>query len=247
MAYKELATSAKPALVIYVLDLSASMQMPMAGRRRLDVVTEAFQAALIRMVDRSTRGRIVAPRYRVGLFGYSDKVYDILDGVKTVDVLARMGFPRLTTMRTTDTALALEKVYQTLKEEIPNLQDCPAPVVCHMTDGEYTGDDPTPWVDAIRGLQVKDGAVLFENIFIADDLEEIHSPQQWPGVSTTSYLKNPYAQKLRDLSSPLPEEYRKIMAEYGYHLQSGAVMMLPGSTPELVSMGFQMSAATPVK
>lgn len=248
MPYEVLATSNKPALIIYVLDLSASMQNPMAGKRRLDVVSEALQAALLQMVCRSTRGRLVAPRYRVAMFGYSDKVYDILDGVKSVDVVAKMGFPRLTTMRTTDTARALEKVHEILSKEISSLEECPAPLVCHMTDGEYTGDDPSQVARAIRNLAVRDGNVLFENIFIADEFEKVGNPQTWCGVTPSCRLNNDYAHRLRDLSSPLPEGYRQMMAEYGYrNLLPDAVMMLPGATPELVAMGFQMSAATPVR
>jgi hypothetical protein len=33
----------------------------------------------------------------------------------------------------------------------------------------------------------------------------------------------------------------------GYSLDAGAVMLLPGVNPELVAMGFQMSAATPYR
>ena len=38
-----------------------------------------------------------------------------------------------------------------------------------------------------------------------------------------------------------------MMQESNYSLNPGALMLLPGMTPELVAMGFQMSAATPVR
>jgi len=37
------------------------------------------------------------------------------------------------------------------------------------------------------------------------------------------------------------------MLEMGYNIADDAVMLLPGATSELVQMGFQMSAATPVR
>ncbi|MBE0342834.1 hypothetical protein E4V51_19490, partial [Paenibacillus sp. 28ISP30-2] len=44
-----------------------------------------------------------------------------------------------------------------------------------------------------------------------------------------------------------PESYPEMLFGSDYHLGEGAVMMLPGTCPELVSIGFQMSAATPVR
>jgi len=38
-----------------------------------------------------------------------------------------------------------------------------------------------------------------------------------------------------------------MMLEMGYNIAQDAVMLLPGTTPALVQMGFQMSAATPVR
>ena len=56
-----------------------------------------------------------------------------------------------------------------------------------------------------------------------------------------------YAIELLEMSSAVPDSYRAMMLENNYHLGTGAVMMLPGTSPELVAMGFQMSAATPVR
>lgn len=248
MPYTVLATSKNPALVVYVLDVSASMQTPLGGSRRLDVVTKALDAAIRQMVFRSTKGARVAPRYRIAMLAYSDSVYDLLDGIKTVDQVASLGVPRLQTQRSTDSARAFSYVEQMLRKELPNLVGCPAPLVCHMTDGEYTGADPEPIARRIMKLANDDGNVLVENIYISDTItdEAISHPHQWPGITPTSQLKTDYAEKLRAMSSPLPESYRAMMLESGYQMASDAVMMLPGLSPELVEMGFVMSTATPV-
>lgn len=248
MPYTVLATSKNPALVIYVLDVSASMQMPLGSSRRLDVVTRALDAAIRQMVFRSTKGTRVAPRYRIAMLAYSDGVYDLLNGIKTVDHIASLGVPQLTTQRSTDTAKAFGYVEQLLQQELPNLGGCPAPIVCHMTDGESTGADPEPIARRIMKLANDDGSVLVENIFISDRIidDPITHPSQWPGISKSTQLKNDYAKRLRAMSSPLPEGYRVMMLEAGYQMASDAVMMLPGMSPELVEMGFVMSTATPV-
>jgi hypothetical protein len=248
MPYSILATSKNPALVIYVLDVSASMQMPLGSSRRLEVVTRALDAAIRQMVFRSTKGTRVAPRYRIAMLAYSDGVYDLLDGIKTVEQVASLGVPRLQTQRSTDSAKAFSYVEQMLQKELPNLAGCPAPLVCHMTDGEYTGADPEPFTRRIMKLANDDGNVLIENIYISDTItdEMISQPSQWPGISPATKLNTDYAKKLRAMSSPLPEGYRVMMLESGYQMANNAVMMLPGSSPELVEMGFVMSTATPV-
>lgn len=248
MPYEALATSRAPALIVYLLDVSASMAEPLAGRRRVDVVRDALGSALRRMVFLSTKGMLVAPRYRVAILAYSDAVYDVLDGVRPVDQYAMVGVPELEPRRGTDTARGFEQVEKLLEREMANLARCPAPLVCHMTDGEYTGTDPEPVVKRIRAMGNPDGNVLVENIFISDTItsEPITSPWGWPGILPSSALADDYARKLRAMSSPLPEGYRTAMVESGYAVAPEAVMMLPGSSPELVEMGFVMSTATPV-
>jgi hypothetical protein len=61
MAYDRLATSEHPALIVYVLDVSASMSQPLGSKRRIDVVADALQAAFTRLIFRSTKGARVAP------------------------------------------------------------------------------------------------------------------------------------------------------------------------------------------
>ncbi|MDW8270218.1 MAG: vWA domain-containing protein [Anaerolineae bacterium] len=248
MPYEILATSITPALIIYLLDVSGSMSEKLGNKRRIDVVMDALGAMLRQMVFRSTKGSKIAPRYRIAMYAYSDHVYDLLDGIKGVDQIARLGVPELSTMRSTDTARAFAQAEKLLQQELPNLTHCPAPLVCHMTDGEYTGADPEPIVRRIMAMHVPDGNVLVENIFISDQIlgESITDPKRWVGVRPSTKLKSNYARKLRAMSSLLPASYRTVMQEFGYEMANDAVMMIPGMTSELVQMGFVMSMATPI-
>jgi len=248
MPYEILATSKTPALIIYLLDVSGSMSEKLGGKRRIDVVMDALGAMLRQMVFRSTKGSRVSPRYRVAMFAYSDHVYDLLNGVKGVDQVAQLGIPELTTMRSTDTARGFAEVEKLLQRDLPGLAQCPAPLVCHMTDGEYTDADPEPVVRRIMSMSVPDGNILVENIFISDNIlsERINDPHQWSGVLSNSKLNTNYARKLRSTSSPLPDSYRIMMRESGYNIADNAMMMIPGMTPALVEMGFVMSMSTPI-
>jgi len=249
MPYEIMATGKTAALIIYLLDVSASMSQPLGGKRRIDVVMDALGAALRQMVFRSTKGSRLSPRYRIAMLAYSDHVYDLLDGVKSVEQVAHMGVPDLSPMRTTDTAKAFEQAARILQAELPNLRSCPAPLVCHMTDGEYTGADPEPIAKQIMQMSVPDGNVLVKNIFISDKIlpQPVNDPFQWPGILQDTKLSNDYARKLQAMSSTIPDSYRVMMLENNYHLAANALMLLPGMSSDLVAMGFQMSAATPVR
>jgi hypothetical protein len=248
MAYDILATSKTPALIIYVLDVSASMGQKMGAKRRIDIVTDAMGAALRQMVFRSTKGSRVAPRYRIAMYAYSDRVFDLMDGIKTMDQVAALGAPDLSPMRTSVASKAFAQVERLLERELPTLTDCPAPLVCHMTDGEFTGDDPEPIVKRIMKMETPDGNVLVENIFISEKIlqEPITDPHNWTGVLSETPMATEFAKRLKAMSSMLPESYRDMMLEAGYNLKENAVMMLPGINAELVEMGFVMSAATPI-
>lgn len=247
MSYEIQANAKQPALVIYVLDVSGSMSANLSGRRRIEVVMDALQAALQMAVFRSTKGSRVSPRYRIAIYAYSDDVYDILGGIKTIDQVAHLGVPVLSTMRRSDSARAFAEVEKLLTKEMPNLNNCPAPLVCHMTDGEFTGSNPEPIVRRIMNMSNNDGNVLVENIFISDKLlaKPIGDAHNWPGVLPDTAMANEYANKLRSISSKLPESYRIMMLESGYQMAEDAVMMIPGMSQELVELGFVMSTATP--
>lgn len=249
MPYQTLANARAPALIIYLLDVSVSMKLPLDGRSRISFVSEALEAALQQMVFRSTKGGRITPRYRIAIYAYSDDVYDILGGIKSIEQVARLGVPQLSTLRTTDTARAFAQAEQVLKAQLPYLRNCPSPLVCHMTDGEFTGEDPEPIVRRIMQMRTADGPVLVENILLSDEAPSPKGPNAtaWSGVRPETPLQSAYARKLRSLSSPLPDSYREVLEEHNYRLSHGALMLLPGTSPSLVSLGFQMSAATPVQ
>ena len=247
--YTTQATQSHPALVIYLLDVSGSMSLMQGEKRRLDVVMDSLYVALKQMVFRSTKGSRISSRYRVAVLAYSDEVYDLLGGIKSIDILMNTGrLPTPQTFRFTDTAKAFLHAEQLLQAELPDLQDGPAPLICHMTDGVYTGEDPEPIVRRIKNMSVKDGPVLVENIFVSDDVleHEVDDPRRWQGVMDDTIFRDEYGSKLRAMSSAIPESYRAMMREAHFNLAQGSLLMFPGTHPDLVSLGFQMSAATPI-
>lgn len=248
MPYSALATSKTPALIIYMLDISRSMNQKIGGRPRIEIVLAALNKTIVRMVLRSTKGTRVAPRYRIAMYGYHREVVDLLGGIKTVSEVATRGIPQPKLDYGTQTARAFRAVERLLQIELPNLQDHPAPLICHMTDGMYGGPDPEPIVARVQEMAVRDGNVLVENIFISKSVlkQPVHDSQAWTGMTDAEQLEKPYARKLFAMSSVIPDNYLSTMREFGYNIQPGARMLFPADNADLVELGFAMSGATPV-
>ncbi len=248
MAYTAVATSTTPVLIIYLLDISGSMSQPLGDRKRVEIVSDALQEIALEMVARSTKGEIVSPRYRLAIYAYESTVHDVLGGIRTIDQFVRDGVPEFGPRGGTNTAAAFLAAEQLLQQELPYMQGHPAPLVCHMTDGEYQGDDPSPIAQRIMNLSTSDGNVLIENIFISDKIlrTPVAEPDKWPGLVNEADLANDYARTLLRMSSPIPASYLNEMQEFGYQLQTGAPMLFPGQSRDLIRMAFTMSGATPV-
>lgn len=63
MPYDIPATRVAPALIIYLLNISSSMQKELDGVPKIEHVSRALEKVLISMVRRSTKGEIIASRH----------------------------------------------------------------------------------------------------------------------------------------------------------------------------------------
>lgn len=247
MPYEAAATSSTPALIIYLLDKSYSMSEETNGQRKIDLVARTLMQVAREMVLRSMKGQVPAPRYRLAIFAYNDEVQDVLGGPKAITDVIEIGIPVLKPSGMTDTAKAFAAAEQLLIAERANLRGCPAPLVCHLTDGQYNGDDPLPVVERIRQLTFPDGPVLVENVFFdAQALRKpVDDPYSWPGVTSAEDLNGDTARHLFDMSSPIPGSYLDLFSDKGYTLRPDAKLMFPGETPEMIEAAFTMSGMTP--
>ncbi len=248
MPYTAVATSTTPVLIIYLLDISGSMSQMLGDKKRVEIVSDALQEIALEMVARSTKGELVSPRYRLAIYAYESQVHDVLGGVRTIDQFVKDGVPEFAPRGGTNTAAAFLAAENLLKQELQYMEGHPAPLICHMTDGEYQGDDPTPIVQRIMQMGTPDGNVLVENIFISDKIlrAPITEIDKWPGITGEGDLTNDYARTLLRMSSPIPESYLMEMQEFGYGMKAGAPMLFPGQNKDLIRMAFTMSGATPV-
>src|SRR5690606_34782173 len=109
-------------------------------------------------------------------------------------------------------------------------------------------DDPEPIAQRLLRLKTQDGNILLANIFMSDEITVPTHAAQWPGINAQTPLSpDKYLYKLRKMSSILPDSYHSLLKESGFGIQPRTYMLLPGNSPDLIAMGFQMAAATPVQ
>lgn len=250
MPYETKATQKTPAFIIYLIDISGSMTESLDGTAKIEHVHGALDDVFATMVRRSRRGNeVIADRYRVAILAYSDQPEDAFGGPVGVSRIANLkGRLRFKAENATDTWAAFAAAKALLERELPQLAHCPAPMICHLTDGRFTGQDPEPLAQEIMGLSVPDGAVLIENVYVGPDLTRapIGDAKSWPGLRDVAELTDEYAQKLFRMSSPLPPSYSNMLCKDGYAIQPGARMLVPGTSRDLVRLAFAVSGATEV-
>lgn len=252
--YVQPSTRLTPALVIYLIDASASMNEPCGpnlSTTKMAMVNAALREGVKGMVLRSMRDNKVQPRYHIAMFAYSTTVLDLLNGIRPLPDLMRVGGPPEIQAggSATDTAGGFRQVEKLLQQHLANYKSCPAPLVCHLTDALRTTEDPSPIVQRIRSMGVDDGLVLVENVLMAEKVlrKQVKDWQKWGGVSKTRHLTDEYAKLLLTLSSPLPETYRQnINKSAGYQLQKDARLFFPGTQFELMRLAVAASSATQV-
>ncbi len=252
--YTQPATTLTPALIVYLIDTSDSMNQACGTVSKIELVNTALRESIRRLISRSMRDGVPQPQYLVALLTYDTQVKDVLNGMCSLPVFVQAGIPRLAAQGETDTLAgfaAVEKLlqsYQTSLQRNSSLRR-PAPLVCHLTDAHFTTDDPGPVVRRIQKMNFSDGPVLVEHVYMAEDMlkQPVQDWSQWRGVEKLNDLTNEHARRLFHLASPLPEVYRQNINNYGYHLQKGSLLFFPGTQSELIKLAFAVSAGSQLR
>ena len=240
-------SSSKPGLALFLVDIGKNTNKLINDVPAINIISDALRSALVEMIQRSHMSGTIANRYNVGCFAYGSDVQDIFGGIKSIEQIAKEGLPELTTQNINgDTFNAFLFVEKILRERITGLADCPAPLVCHITAGEYPGRDPEPIAKRIKSLNVRDGNILVENVLVEDESTLIPStnPTLWHGIHTENELAKSYARQLYRMSSIIPESYRVFAREEGYNISNGTRMLYPGTQTGMINFGIVFPAVS---
>jgi hypothetical protein len=105
---------------------------------------------------------------------------------------------------------ALTKAQTILASWVSQHQASFPPIVINITDGEWTGEDPTSAAESVKSLATDDGSVLLFNIHIS---AAQGVPIEFP--DDESRLGDQYAKFLFQLSSTLPSYMQAIARQEG--------------------------------
>lgn len=247
--YTVLASTHNPALIIFLIDVGYHMKKTVGDLPTIEIIRNTLLQSIQSLIFRSTKGGRISPRYHIGCFTYDTKVHDIFDGILPIDRLASIGIPEFhPTDKSSDTFEAFFSIENLLKEKINEYNNCPAPLICHISAGEYPCRNPESVTKRIKDISVPDGNVLIENILVDDEtiLIPATKPVLWSGIRDENELAKSYARQLFRMSSTIPESYRNGMIEMGYNQARNARMLYPGTQAEMVGLGFVTTLATTV-
>jgi hypothetical protein len=245
--YTKTATSLTPALFIFLIDISDSMNDHCNRKEKqskIEIVHSALKFAVGNMLRQSRRNGTILPSYKLALFAYNTNVYNLLGGIRTISEMPTIGIPVFEASGRTITEAGFAAVSKFLSAHLAEFQHCPAPLICHLTDGMFS-NDPQALKDIVRdikAMRVEDGNVLIENIYIQNKLlrQSVQDWKSWGGVLTEKQLTYQYAKDLFNFSSPLPDLYRQRINKTGYNLQDGASLFFPGTQGELLRLAMSI-------
>jgi hypothetical protein len=243
--YETIPTPENPAHIVFVVDLNKSLNTRIGGQSLLKIVRRLLDISIGQMLFRSPGGQEEISAYRVAIITAGDKVNDLFDGFLPVEDILKRGIPQFDPGRLSADALgAFRRVLELLQQELPKIQKGPAPIVVHLHAGKPSGAIE-PMAKRIMSIQVPDGNVLIENIYMGYNIsdEAITDPFKWSGVLL--FNQDPSSEYFLNASSEIPKSYCCTMRRAGFNLDEWAFMTVLGLTPNLLEMGFYLALSGP--
>jgi len=230
-----------------------SSEMPGTNKRKIDFISDILEEVAYQVYLRSRRGNVVADRYRLCILAYNDVVKDLTNGdyisvkefIQNIPEFGDLG------NHTTNTFEAMKRTKKLLEKTISKIDSgYPPPIVCHLTDGEFTNNygDPSKIMKEIMDMDTPDGKVLLQNIFLGDKLlnKPVSNAKEWVGVAEEQELREQYSRFLYNHSSVWPDSYVEDFNKLNkFNLKPSTRMFFPAEDVDIIKMAFTASTATP--
>lgn len=220
MSYQQLASRAKPAVIVFVLDDSCSMGDSLAGTNdpRFKWVELYFGHILVELLSRSTDmagdSQRIKPRYYVYVLQYGSSTRVWGNGLMDIEQAVRLFNDNHQSLGLgghlggTDAAKGFLEIESEIQKIVadPRFVDSFPPMVFHLTDGE-SQSNASPIADRVKRLATNDGNVLVLNAYIGTQtLLNYQGPDDFPGyLSGQDVGSDPDNLRLFEMSSVLPD------------------------------------------
>jgi len=137
---------------------------------------------------------------------------------------------------------ALRYSYQILSEWLQRNAIAFPPVIVHITDGEATDGDPTPYLAALAGLGNASGRVTLFNVHLSSrrEAESLRFPDAVEQLPRVGGRTDPYAKLLWEHSSYLTPYMRNVAWENGLMLSDRSRAFVMNADPSLLVLALEI-------
>jgi len=252
-------TTARPGCIMILLDQSESMVQPsgIAGKSRAVALAEAVNELIFEQITWCRKDDKIVDRFHFGLIGYGGTMAE-------PRLLSPAGKALLTATELANCVLAtsadddadpiwfepkaegitpmhgaFEIVASLLEEWTAEHRDSYPPVVCNISDGEWSDPDPTPAITRLAALKTDVGTTRLFNATIRPDAQTVEYP------ASVDELTDGFSRWLFQHSSAVPPEMSGMLAErLGRRLGPGARGLIQnGRVSQISQMLYVGSAA----
>ena len=260
--YRVAISRADPALIVFLLDRSGSMDEHYAeGMSRARYLARTVDNALLEMAVRCHKAEGTRDYFHVACLGYGDEKV----GNAFSSPLASGDYATISAIASSPLRLVDDPVGGKIPQWIEPIaggstpmcaaferacsfvaQWCDAhprsypPTVINVSDGESTDGDPRRPAEILRRLHTNDGECLVFNLHVGEGgTGEIVFPESSTGL-------NEHARRLYDMSSPFPPHLRDQAQAAGFRVGGGSRFFAWGAGAALATRFFELGTR-PVK
>ena len=262
-SYSAAITPKHPTCIVFLIDQSGSMGAPyagaQAGRSKAAVLADQINALLAELTILCIQGsEQVRDFFHVAVIGYGSKVQSVFGGLIPVsEVFAQARLVVIEDPRTgasvmspvwieavadgmTPMCEALAQAQMLVEEWVSAHPKCFPPIVINFTGGEANDGDPVDKARRLTGVASADGAVLLVNAYFSS---VAGAAIEFPAAPAALPV-DPYALKLFEMSSVIPDAIIAMLRPYGIHFDDGARGMVFNSDDMAVAHLFHIIETT---
>ena len=254
LKYRASVSRANPTLVLFLLDMSGSMEETFKGRiTKAEFLARSVDRTLEELVVRCRKADGVRDYFHVGCWGFGDeRVWSLLPLEEKILPISRLaqsprsiqrdeaGLPHPSWVLpkaegNTPLRAAFRETCLLVGEWCDRHYDSYPPTVILITDGKSTDGIPKEEAKILKQLHTSDGETLLFCLHIATQSEgEILFPAQAPQRLDAD------GKVLFEISSPMPLHIRQQALRLGYSLEEGSRFFAYGAGPERVAHFFDL-------
>ena len=254
LKYRAPVSRANPTLVLFLLDMSGSMEETFKGRiTKAEFLARSVDRTLEELVVRCRKADGIRDYFHVGCWGFGDeRVWSLLPLEEKILPISRLaqsprsiqrdeaGLPHPSWVLpkaegNTPLRAAFREACLLVGEWCDRHYDSYPPTVILITDGKSTDGIPEEEAKILKQLHTSDGETLLFCLHIATQSEgEILFPAQAPRRLDAD------GKFLFEISSPMPLHIRQQALRLGYSLEEGSRFFAYGAGPERVAHFFDL-------